>query len=74
MGLLTPKKHPRNVVVPVALAQVEKDALQREAKQRGVSVSTLVHDMLVSASLHTLVKLHCRLNPSVLNEWRGDDE
>lgn len=74
MGLLTPKKHPRNVVLPVALAQVEKDALRREAKRRGISVSSLAHDMLVRASLHDLVRVHYGLNPSVLNEWRGDDE
>lgn len=73
MGLILPKKYPRKKVLPVALAQVELDALQLEAKQRGMGASTLAHQMLVDASLHGLVEKHLGIERSALDEGTDHD-
>jgi len=73
MGLRLPKKHPRNKVLPVALAEVELNALQLEAKRQGIGTSTLVRNMLLSASLPRLVEKYFGIDRSALDARADHD-
>ena len=49
------KRYPRNKTLPIAVAEIELNALRLEAQQRGISVSDLGHEKLRAGSLmHTV--------------------
>lgn len=45
------KQYPKNKILPVAVAEIELDALRREAGDREMSVSDLAHEKLRAGTL-----------------------